>query len=394
MEFKEQIQRILENVPKVYEAGKSSINQEVSNALKGSASGEAVALKDVSPIEHRLGVKVESKNMLDPTNFYTDFGSEVGYTLNEDKTLSFSGTASGLFQYNFFYDSNNPIVCTEDMFVSGCPSGGAFETYCLQAFVILPNGTETYLTEYGDGMVVSKGSKIKRILAIIRAGANVDGLTFEPMLIKGTKKKPYTPYIADTSGVKLKVQGGNLIPYPYTETTKTVNGITFTDNGDGTITANGTATSQAAFYLLQHSNMQIAQDAFLSGCPAGGSYSTYFLEVYNGNTGYKADIGRGILIPKDTIRDVYIVFKAGVTVENVTFKPQLKIGTTAADATEYEPYKEPIEYAQGEDIKSIYPTTTIMTDTEGAVVEVEYNRDLNKAFAELYQAIISLGGNV
>ena len=38
--------------------------------------------------------------------------------------------------------------------------------------------------------------------------------------------------------------------------------------------------------------------------------------------------------------------------------------------------------------------TTIMTDTEGAVISVEYNKDINKAFAELYQAIISLGGNI
>ena len=32
------------------------------------------------------------------------------------------------------------------------------------------------------------------------------------------------------------VTGKNLIPYPYVETTKTVNGVTFTDNGDGSIT--------------------------------------------------------------------------------------------------------------------------------------------------------------
>ena len=35
-----------------------------------------------------------------------------------------------------------------------------------------------------------------------------------------------------------------------------------------------------------------------------------------------------------------------------------------------------------------------MTDTEGAIIDAEYNRDINKAFAEMQQAIISLGGNV
>ena len=67
--------------------------------------------------------------------------------------------------------------------------------------------------------------------------------------------------------------------------------------------------------------------------------------------------------------------------------------------TEYEPYIEPVEYAVNEDgtvdgVTSIYPTTTLLTDTAGAVIDVEYNRDINKAFAELYNAIISLGGNV
>ena len=45
-------------------------------------------------------------------------------------------------------------------------------------------------------------------------------------------------------------------------------------------------------------------------------------------------------------------------------------------------------------IKSVYPITTITTDTEGAIVKCEYNRDINKAFAEVYSAFVSLGGNV
>lgn len=66
---------------------------------------------------------------------------------------------------------------------------------------------------------------------------------------------------------------------------------------------------------------------------------------------------------------------------------QIELGETAT-ATEYEPYIEPMEYpvnADGtvEGVTSLSPTTTLMTDTEGAVIDVEYNRDLNKAFAAL-----------
>lgn len=74
---------------------------------------------------------------------------------------------------------------------------------------------------------------------------------------------------------------------------------------------------------------------------------------------------------------------------------QIELGTTA---TEYEPYKMPTEYTPAADgtvsnVKSLYPITTLMTDTEGAIIEAEYNRDINKAFAELQQAILSMGGN-
>ncbi len=60
-------------------------------------------------------------------------------------------------------------------------------------------------------------------------------------------KSIFNPPIADI----VNVYGAkNLIPYPYYDTTKTTNGITFTDNGDGTITAIGTATNNAFFNLV------------------------------------------------------------------------------------------------------------------------------------------------
>lgn len=53
------------------------------------------------------------------------------------------------------------------------------------------------------------------------------------------------------SGNSIVTGGLNLLPYPYAETTKTDNGITFTDNGDGTITIDGTATGAASFFFRQ-----------------------------------------------------------------------------------------------------------------------------------------------
>lgn len=75
---------------------------------------------------------------------------------------------------------------------------------------------------------------------------------------------------------------------------------------------------------------------------------------------------------------------------------QLEVGDKA---TEFEAFKTPIDYpiyTTGEvpDVKSIYPSTTILTDTPGVLIECKYNRDINKAFTELQNAILSIGGNI
>ena len=77
---------------------------------------------------------------------------------------------------------------------------------------------------------------------------------------------------------------------------------------------------------------------------------------------------------------------------------KLEVGSDAEN-TKYTPFVSSAEYTPAADgtvegVKSLYPTTTLIPDTEGLILEADYNRDINKAFAELQQAIISTGGNV
>jgi len=73
---------------------------------------------------------------------------------------------------------------------------------------------------------------------------------------------------------------------------------------------------------------------------------------------------------------------------------QIEKGSTA---TPYEPYQgqtyTPTATGEVVGVTSLYPTTTLMTDTKEVIIEAEYNRDINKAFSELQQAILSMGGN-
>lgn len=133
----------------------------------------------------------------------------------------------------------------------------------------------------------------------------------------------------------------NLIVYPFYETTHTESGITFTDNGDGSVTANGTATANSNFrfsYTSAESGMFILTPGTytLHGCPSGGSGSTYSIILNRINdsgvwANYITDTGNGntFTVTRDTVCNViFRVFK-GATVTGLTVKAQLERGSTA-----------------------------------------------------------------
>ena len=133
---------------------------------------------------------------------------------------------------------------------------------------------------------------------------------------------------------EIAVSGKNLLTYPYNETTKTVNGITFTDNGDGTITVNGTATANAAFSLSSKIVYKSGVDYVISGCPNGGDRK---FKIKGNSDGVNADdvgYGKTFSFSEDTECSVSILIYKDVTVENLIFRPQLELGATP---TAYEP---------------------------------------------------------
>ena len=152
-----------------------------------------------------------------------------------------------------------------------------------------------------------------------------------------------------------RVHGANWLPYPYAETTKTVNGITFTDNGDGTITINGTATGEAVFGLVRDVNFTLPKDTYtLSG---GLSQEVYVYVAFSNNdtlSGEIADYGSGAT--KNTSSITYtnvtstIYVKTGAVCNNLVIKPMLNMGTVALP---YSNYHAPIETTLPESITSL-----------------------------------------
>lgn len=131
--------------------------------------------------------------------------------------------------------------------------------------------------------------------------------------------------------------GKNIVPN--NGTTATINGVTFTKQQDGTVIANGTATTRAIFSIGAFP--KLTGTYTISGCPEGGSSWTYCIEaaIYaqgGGEIAWPKDTGSGIRYNfDDNAGRMYIVITAGTTVNNLVFKPQLESGSVK---TSYEPY--------------------------------------------------------
>ena len=358
-----------------------ALNQR-ANTLKGKSSGAIVALDDVSPLEHKVGVKLSSKNLLTyPFVNTTRTHSGITFTDNGDGTITANGTctpAEGVPYAEFAVYKGSGEAVYGRLILSGCPSGGSASTYHI---IDSPTGQR----DIGDGKVYQHYLNRADIRIRIYPGVTVENLVFKPMLIMSETGavEPFTPYVADDTEVTLTVCDKSLIPYPYTHTTKTMNGVTFTDNGDGSITINGTATATSSFTLNSGSLKLSAGEYVISGYVE----NVEIVAVKNGNSWLKNN--SGTFNEGDTFSTITIYIQSGKTLDNVTIYPRLEKGTTPSEYA-----RVTTTLAEGAELTSIAPNMTILTDNAGVVIEAEYNRDSNIVIEKLTQAIISLGGNI
>ena len=371
--------------------GKDNVNALPfqTEAIQGTASGTSILLDDVSPVTHEMSVKVRSKNIL-PYPYAETTKTLNGITITDsgDGSISLSGTSTA--QVNFYFSQNLQLKkgITYTLSASGNYSFGGTAAFYIYNSTY---GSLAYINLNADNSFTFTFTPTKDINGIscyivIPSDRTVSG-TLKPQLELGTTATAYTPYV-DLTAVKVTRCGKNLLPYPYINSTRTINGITFTVNSDGSITANGTATSNAYLEITSISTFYIPKGNYiLSGCPSGGSSTTYSLTAVNGSgasyTKLRQDIGNGITLSSS---GEYWVIRcqvmAGQTVENIVFKPQIELGTTVTD---YEPYKECVEYtptADGtvEGVTSLYLNTTLMTDTDGVIIDCEY---LTKSYTDI-----------
>ena len=152
----------------------------------------------------------------------------------------------------------------------------------------------------------------------------------------------------------------NLIPYPYNETTKTSNGITWTDNGDGTITANGTSTAESYFTLYEGEMPQPGKYLLSANISVSESYYAYIMrknKTTNEVVGemYRWHNSTPFEVTADDVTNnnlfIAVVILNNTTVSNLVFKPMLR-RAEISDAS-WELYKPSIAEMIQEDANEI-----------------------------------------
>lgn len=124
--------------------------------------------------------------------------------------------------------------------------------------------------------------------------------------------------------------------------TVTIEGITFTKNSDGSITANGTATANSRYYFVgtgSSARASISAGTYiLNGNASGGSSSSYKIDWGITGVGEKHNYdGETIVtIESDTTYYLNIYVANGQTLNNVTFYPMIRL-SSITDST-YEKY--------------------------------------------------------
>ena len=387
-----------------------AVSDNVANALKGNASGEILSLNDVSPIQHELGVKVRSKNIL-PTNYFSNPGKNAGdtftYSDEEQKlTMRVDNSKNSTGVYKRVNTSIVEIGKRYAISVDLRGTAGKAMRFGLGGSTDLVSITLTEeYTRYTAYTTITSGDE--PISLFVKSTENTGGFTegdyfqWQNMQIalyeEGATATAYAPYIEDISAVTVSAQRKNLA---HTNQVMNINasGITVTaDINSSEITINGTATVDYA--------AKVMREIYL---PAG----TYTVSVFGLNEGERPDTlyindldtGKRISnyaqqgVPQSFTKEiagnisVMCILKTGSTYTNANVAIQIEGGTGASDC---EPYIEPVTYPVGADgvvqgVAAIYPNTTLTTDTAGAIIDCEYNRDANKVVGDIITRISAL----
>lgn len=280
-----------------------------------------------------------TKNLFDISSDYTvsngiliDGNTLVSSSIHDDATTH--------IKYSRTYGAGKYVISFGG-FLGGCNAfrilssirpnvNWTYNTYYAMYYYDFPSGVSTVSFETAENFTIG---------FVLRGSGN--GGIMNIQLESGSTATSYVPYGYLPSYKKLiKVSNDpvQLLDKSKYRATHNINGVTFTNNGDGSFTVNGTATARAAFPFIVEGVVMSGGDKICLHKPLNvEAHNKFWCEISvdytDGSNIYFADIYNTVLkIKKDANRiGGFIVVAAGETV-NATIKPQLFNLTTTYGA--------------------------------------------------------------
>lgn len=268
------------------------------------------------------------------------------FTVNADGSVTANGTSTA----SWAFEINRITIPKGSYILSDGDVGNS------NIFIQVTNSAKTSAiadTINGESVMTFNSDTDIVVRIFWQNGITVSNLAFKPMIrLASIADATYEPYIPDNTELMRYTDNAvlgakNLLPN--NATSQTVNGVTFTKNADGTVTANGTASADISLFLLSGSRGNTFDDAgntfTLSGRPLsgvtlnGGTCQIYVGEYVGSSWVFHRDNGSGITFAYNSARtldNACIWITSGVTLTNAVFKPMLRLATDTDDT--YVPY--------------------------------------------------------
>lgn len=370
----ENAQRVFESLPEDY----SELSKAFySAAIKQTATGETIHLTDSADskvVAFGLYGKAEQKQYSGKNQLQINGTSQTAYgvdfTINEDGSFTLNGTTTQICLFNLYLNITESLLEKGIQYILSV-TGTTSAAFGLQYFDYVDSAWALKAQVNNESTFEVGTDAVGTLVRLnINSGVTFNNATFYPMIRKASIADPtWEPFVGnapspspdypqdveiagESGSVEVKSVGKNLIPYPYNNTTFTNNGITFTDNGDGSVTVNGTATANVGFNCQSRGDTTnpfcLKKGTYkASGCPDGGSSSRYTIAFgkTNPTTGnyvsFGFDYGKEITFTLDEDSEttqVQIIIYAGATINNLIFYPMIRLASEIDDT--YEPYTE------------------------------------------------------
>ena len=242
--------------------------------------------------------------------------------IEKEKVVKSSG-------YYALYQISNIVIMIFNKYFTGGTSGYVAIDYTEN--IDVPSYSSTQGIS-GGSVIIEQGSRTIKLPTNVELSGNVIFIVDSTSEEGGDTITELIDKVTDISDFINKI---NTIPSAYIQKNILINsGATTTNNGiqyvvkeDGSIIANGTATSDSIFWINNDLKIDNQMDVLISGCTEG-SATSYFFQV--GNPTFTPLNIRNIngenaaTLLANTSYVARIVIKSGQIVNNLVFKPMIR----------------------------------------------------------------------